>query len=252
MAHKDKLQKLWNQVEQTVSEVDKPYVLQGMRQLHDALIDVLFLEEQQDVSNANVTRQKADLKADLGLIAQQKEAAGAKAELAALEWEESEGSQRDLQLAEYNVVQVVDTTERTKQYINSLPNAENQIKETQNGIEQMADKQESTHIPQPHKFPNFKPTPRGPLLSAFIKNDNNETPGFTVQQPHLNVTATPFTPLKLEMEDKTVNNSAFAVHAPEVVNVNKTFVSGTGRESIFKACPNNFKVMEETPNDLEE
>ena len=40
------------------------------------------------------------------------------------------------------------------------------------------------------------------------------------------------------------------VHAPEVVNVNKTFVSGTGRESIFKTCPNSFKVMEETPNDL--
>ncbi|CAC5374316.1 unnamed protein product [Mytilus coruscus] len=319
MAHKDKLQKIWNQFEQTVSEVDKPYDLQGMRQLHDALIDVYYkyntvshvfneflrrantqesllemesqlsiqkahkmvvdgalsrlktpprrsgsrhssnhsgdskrssviarkraeveaakakmkyaeqeamilkqqalLEEQQDVSNANVTRQKADLKADLGLIAQQKEAAGAKAELAALELEESEGSQRDLQLAEYNVVQVVDTTERTKQYINSLPNAENQIKETQNGIEQMADKQEPTHIPQPHKFPNFKPTPRGPLLSAFIKNDNHEPPGFTVQQPHLNVKATPFTPLKLEMEDRTVNNSAFAGIGQSLIRV---------------------------------
>ncbi|CAC5401074.1 unnamed protein product [Mytilus coruscus] len=189
MAHKDKFWKIWNQVEQTVSEVDKPYDLQGMRQLHDALIDVYYkyntvshvfneflrrantqesllemesqlstqkahkmvvdgalsrlktpprrsgsrhssnhsgdskrssviarkraeveaakakmkyakqeamilkqqalLEEQQDVSNANVTRQKADLKADLGLIAQQKEAAGAKAELAALNWKKA-------------------------------------------------------------------------------------------------------------------------------------------------------------------
>ncbi|CAG2255603.1 unnamed protein product [Mytilus edulis] len=296
MAHKDKLQKLWNQVEQIVSEVDKPYDLQGMRQHHDALLDVYYkyntashvfneflrrantqdsllemesqlsiqkahkmvvdgalarlkspprrsgsrhssnhsvdskrssviarkraeveaakakmkyaeqeamilkqqalLEEQQDVSNSNVTRQKADLKADLGLIAQQKEAAGAKAELALSNLKKAK--------------EVVDTTERTKQNIHSLPNVENQIKETQNGIEQMADKQESTHIPQPHKFPNLKPTPRGPPLSAFIKNDNNEPPGFTFQQPHLNVKATPFTPLKLEIEDKTVNNSAFA------------------------------------------
>lgn len=52
-----------------------------------------LLEEQQDVYNANVTRQKADM----GLIAQQKEAAGAKAELAALELEESDVSQRELQ-----------------------------------------------------------------------------------------------------------------------------------------------------------
>ncbi|CAC5399570.1 unnamed protein product [Mytilus coruscus] len=323
MAHKDKLQKIWNQVEQTVSEVDKPYDLQGMRQLHDALIDVYYkyntvshvfneflrrantqesllemesqlsiqkahkmvvdgalsrlktpprrsgnrhssnhsgdskrssviarkraeveaakakmkyaeqeamilkqqalLEEQQDVSNANITRQRADLKADLGLIAQQKEAAGAKAELAALELEESEGSQRDLQLAEYNVVQ------------------KNQIKETQNGIEQMADKQEPTHIPQPHKFPNFKPTPRGPLLSAFIKNDNHEPPGFTVQQPHLNVKATPFTPLKLEMEDRTVNNSAFADFLTRE-DVNK----GTSSQHIIPDFP-----LENTDTDKE-
>ncbi|CAC5399701.1 unnamed protein product [Mytilus coruscus] len=228
MAHKDKLQKIWTQVEQTVSAVDKPYDLQGMTQIHDALIDVYYkyntashvfnefrqrantqesrlkMESQlsiqkahkmvvnsalsrlkppsrrsgsrhssnhsgdskrssviarkraeEDVSNANVTRQKADLQAELGLIAQQKEAAGTKAELAALELKESEGSQIELQLAEYNVVQVVDTAERTKQYINSLPNAENQIKETQNEIEQIADKQESTRIPQPHEFSQF-------------------------------------------------------------------------------------------------
>ncbi|CAC5399594.1 unnamed protein product [Mytilus coruscus] len=78
------------------------------------------------------------------------------------------------------------------------------------GLNKGADKQNLLTYHSHKKFPNFKPTPRGPLLSAFIKNDNNETPGFTVQQPHLNVKATPFTPLKLKMEDKTVNNSAFA------------------------------------------
>ncbi|CAC5381939.1 unnamed protein product [Mytilus coruscus] len=90
-----------------------------------------------------------------------------------------------------HVVDVVDTAERTEQYINSLPNAENQSKETQNEIEQMADKQETTRILRPYKFPNFKPTPRGPLLSAFIENVNS-------------------TPCNLEMDDKTVNNGALA------------------------------------------
>ncbi|CAC5399573.1 unnamed protein product [Mytilus coruscus] len=321
MAHKDKLQKIWNQVEQTVSEVDKPYDLQGMRQLHDALIDVYYkyntashvfneflrrantqeshleMESQFSIQKAHkmvvdgalsrlkmpprrsgsrhssnhsgdskrssvIARKRAEVEAakakmkyaeqEAMILKQQallkeqqdvsnanKEAAGAKAELAALELEESEGSQRDLQLAEYNVVQIVDTTERTKQYINSLPNAENQIKETQNGIEQMADKQESTHIPQPHKFPNFKPTPRGPLLIAFITNDNNEPPGFTVQQPHLNVKAIPFTPLKLEMEDKTIN-SAFADIGQEDVD------KGTSSQHIIPDFP-----LENTDTDKE-
>ena len=40
------------------------------------------------------------------------------------------------------------------------------------------------------------------------------------------------------------------MHAPEVVNVNKTFVSGINRESIFKPCPNNIKVVENAQKDF--
>ncbi|VDI07788.1 Hypothetical predicted protein [Mytilus galloprovincialis] len=142
-----------------------------------------MIEEQQELSNAKVSRQKAELQVDLNMLVQKKETEAAKVELEVYEAEEEVRS--GLALSEYDVNQDINVVERTNKFV------EEQVKNTVN----QPTEREDLVTPIQRQYPDFVPT-------------------------------------------------------PQVVNVNKTFVSGTSRESIFKACPNNIKVMEETPSDL--
>lgn len=121
-----------------------------------------LIEEQQELSNAKASRQKAELQVDLNILVQKKETEAAKVELEVLEAEEEVRS--GLALSEYDVNQEINVVERTNKFV------EEQVKNTVNQPTQ----REDLVTPIQRQYPDFIPTPRNLMHTARAPPENTE------------------------------------------------------------------------------
>ncbi|CAG2209601.1 unnamed protein product [Mytilus edulis] len=118
-----------------------------------------MIEEQQELSNAKVSRQKAELQVDLNMLVQKKETEAAKVELEVYEAEEEVRS--GLALSEYDVNQDINVVERTNKFV------EEQVKNTVN----QPTEREDLVTPIQRQYPDFVPTPHKGTSSQHIIPD---------------------------------------------------------------------------------
>ena len=71
-----------------------------------------MLEEQQELGNSRVSRQKGDLKAELEMLAQKKEIEAARAEI-----EADEQDQEKVDIRDFDIDQEVKAAEQTAKYV---------------------------------------------------------------------------------------------------------------------------------------
>ncbi|CAC5379672.1 unnamed protein product [Mytilus coruscus] len=224
---------------------------------------VLFAEEEIKIKKeharlkeeeAKSARRRSYLEADLTLLEHKKEAAAAEAELEALA-SSAGSSQKSRSHASVNA------EERTRQYvadqrsIHESTKLNVQVELTTNVNETKKDQDEVQALSVELLNHYNKENERTP-------NSNKVQQNVSISQPAdrpLNIYAPIFQPeVRQSQENQNINQFTREaclgkVHAPDIVNVNKTYLQRDGRASIFKPCPNNLDVREKyrTEDDMD-